>query len=95
MNKKFNTILFLLGASVFHVIVFVTLVFAIYVPIALNFPPARESASLGPVILIGALVAAFALAVLIYRGVLGLIRKRVDLDKYFDPVFGKSKDKLR
>jgi hypothetical protein len=95
MNKKFNTILFLLGASAFHIVSFFLLLFAIYVPIVLAFPRFTNNASIGPIIMIAAIVAAFVLAVLVYRGVLRLVQKKIDLDKYLDPIFGKGKDKLR
>jgi hypothetical protein len=40
-----------------------------------------------PVIFIGAIVLSFV----IYRFALKLLFKRVEVDKYFDPIFGKRK----
>jgi hypothetical protein len=89
MNKKTNTLCFILGATVFNILVtifcFVVLLL-LYARLAALLP--EESGPWGfPVIFIGAIVLSF----LIYRLILKQIQKRVDMDKYFDPLFGPKK----
>jgi hypothetical protein len=95
MSKKVNTFLFLIAATVFNVLVFFIIFIPGYVALTNLFPQAMGSTSFGPVAFLGTLIASFVLAAVVYRLVLGLIRKKVDLDKHFDPIFGKSKDRLR
>jgi hypothetical protein len=90
MNKKTNTLLFILGATVFNVIVTVgsfilllLLFFKVMAPV-LN----DNAAALGlPLIFIAAIAIAFVL----YRLVLKVLMKRIDVEKYFDPIFKPRK----
>ncbi|MDR1251170.1 MAG: leader peptide processing enzyme [Treponema sp.] len=87
MNKKVNTLLFILGATLFNIIItvlgFVCLLL-LYVKLIIPFLP-EEGRSWGfPLIFIAAIVLSFV----IYRFVLKLLMKKVDTGKYFDPIFG-------
>jgi hypothetical protein len=92
MSKKSNTLLFILGATVFNIvttILCVVLLGAVYFTlIAPRLSNPETSAALAlPVIFIGAIVLSF----LIYRFILKLIMKKVDVEKHFDPIFGGRK----
>jgi predicted permease len=53
-----------------------------------SFPVSETAIGWGiPVIIIGAIVLSFFL----YRFILKLIMKKIDLEKYFDPIFGRRK----
>ena len=87
MNKKVNTLLFILGATVFNILVTV-LGFAglmlLYVKFIMPFLP-EEGRSWGfPLIFIAAIVLSFV----VYRLALKLLLKKVDAGTYFDPIFG-------
>jgi len=86
MSKKTNTLWFMLGATVFNILVTVVCFLAMLILygrlLAPLLPP--EAASLGlPIIFVGAIVLSF----LVYRVVLKAIMKRVDVEKNFDPLF--------
>jgi hypothetical protein len=82
MNKKVNTLLFVLGATVFNILItiilFVVLFFA-----CIRLLPETIAGNALPFIFIAALVASFFL----YNAVLKIVTKKIDMDKYFDPIF--------
>ncbi|MFP3090794.1 alkaline shock response membrane anchor protein AmaP [Treponema sp. TIM-1] len=90
MSKKTNTLLFILGATVFNILVTIVCFMALFVLfawlLAPRLPPDAAAWSF-PIIFIGAIVLSF----IIYRIILKLLFKRVDADKYFDPIFGKRR----
>jgi hypothetical protein len=90
MNKKANTLLFILGATLFNIIVtmlcFVGLLL-IYAKFIMSFLP-EDGRSWGfPLLFIAAIVLSF----FIYRFLLKLMMKKIDTEKYFDPIFGKKR----
>lgn len=93
MSKKTNTLLFILGATAFNIlttIIAFILLFALYVnfimPLLSGYGESAAAWGL-PVIFILSIVLSF----LLYRVVLKLIMKKYDLDKYFDPIFGRRR----
>ena len=85
MNKKANTLLFILGATAFNIIIAIASFFAFFVLYA-NFllEHTKEAA---PWILFGIFIAALAVSFVVYRVVLKFLLKKIDVDKYFDPLF--------
>jgi len=89
MNKKVNTLLFVLGATIFNVIVAViffilfTVLFSMFI-----IPHIPESAQIWGVSLV--FLAAIAASFIIYRFVLKFLMAKIDMEKYFDPIFGKK-----
>ena len=90
MSKKTNTLLFILGATVLNVLImalcFMLLLF-IYVRLLVPRLPETVQAWGLPLIFIGSLALSFAL----YRLILKQLVKRVTLEKYFAPLFGRKK----
>ena len=89
MSKKTNTMLFILGATVFNVLTtLIGMVLLILALIGIINATGVESESILswgiPVAIIGAIVLSF----FVYRIVLKQVQKKVDLDKHFDPLFG-------
>lgn len=86
MSKKTNTILFLIGATIFNIVItivsfLVLLVF--YGRVLVPLLP-KEIAAWGmPIIFVGAIVLAF----FVYRFVVNALMKKIDVEKYFDPLF--------
>ncbi|MDR1419144.1 MAG: leader peptide processing enzyme [Treponema sp.] len=94
MNKKANTLVFILGATVFNILVTVmcfVLLFVLYARFLAVLLPESAAAWGFPVIFI----AAIALSFIIYRLILKQLLKRVDVEKYFDPIFGKRRPPSR
>jgi len=90
MNKKVNTVLFILGATLFNIIVtlisFVTLLI-LYVKALMPIIPEGGRSWGFPLIFI----ASIALSFLVYRLALKMMLKKVDVEKYFDPIFQRRK----
>ena len=86
MNKKINTLLFVTGATLFNIIITVLLfllMMIVYVRLIMGFLPEGTQAWSFPIIFIAAIVISF----FIYRFAIKLLMKKIDADKYFDPIF--------
>lgn len=87
MNKKVNTMLFILGATVFNILLTVLSFIVLLTLYARFLQPHLSEQAAGwafPLVFIAAMAAAF----LVYRKVIRFLTKKVDVDKYFDPIFG-------
>ena len=86
MNKKLNTVLFIIGATFFNVIVAVIsfILFSIlYAQVIIPIIP--ESAYSWGFTLI--FLASLAISFTVYRLILNYLLKKFDIEKYFDPIF--------
>jgi hypothetical protein len=97
MNRKTNTVLFIIGATIYNIIVFLavfTVFFMLYIFVVAPYMLGDDGLSgfITPVMLF-----IFALAIvisfLIYRVTIQFFFRKVDAEKYFDPVFAKQKPK--
>jgi hypothetical protein len=89
MNKKINSILFVLGATMFNVLVSVLsflLMLIIYVKFIMHLLPQKAQAWSFSLIFIASLAIAF----LVYRSVLRFLIKKIEIEKYFDPIFARK-----
>ncbi len=86
MNKKVNTALFILGASVLNIILMIG-VFILLLAILGALLPEDTSATAGQFILLFAFLASIAASFGIYTLVIRLISNRIDMEKYFHPIF--------
>jgi len=86
MNKKLNTILFILGATLFNVIIAV-ISFILLLILFGRFvaPILSESAMSWSFSLL--FLAAIAVSIFVYRIVLKKLLTKVEVEKYFDPLF--------
>jgi hypothetical protein len=85
MNKKLNTTLFFIVASLAHLLivgVIATALFVVWVLAFLRWVPGPTTLLALVVILVAALVGSFP----IYRRLVQWFQKKVDMDKYFDPI---------
>ena len=86
MDKKVNTILFILGATLFNVIIAVASFFILFILYANFIMSGIPETSRG-----WGLVIVFVFAILIsffvYRAALKLLLSKIDVEKYFDPLF--------
>jgi hypothetical protein len=86
MNKKVNTLLFILGATAFNIVVTVLsflLLLIIYAKTIMRILPEGAQSWSFPFIFIAALAVAF----LAYRYALRFLLKKIEIEKYFDPIF--------
>jgi len=86
MNKKLNTVFFILGATLFNVIVAIIsfiLFMLLYVRFIMNLIP-EQSRSWGFTLIF---LASIAVSFLVYRFVLKYLLTKVNVEKYFDPIF--------
>ena len=86
MNKKLNTLLFVLGATVVNIILMVILLLVGILILARVLSPDINPA-MGQIAFLGIFILAVLGSFFIYHRVMKLIAKRVDLDRYFDPIF--------
>jgi len=86
MNKKLNTIFFILGATLFNVLIavisFILLTF-VYVKFIANLIP-EQSRSWGFTLIF---LLAIVISFLVYRNLLKYLLTKVNVEKYFDPIF--------
>jgi phosphoglycerol transferase MdoB-like AlkP superfamily enzyme len=86
MNKKVNTILFILGATLFNVLVAVLsffLLLILYAKFAAPLMP-ENNRSWGFSLIF---LASIAVSIFVYRIVLKRLMTKIDVEKYFDPLF--------
>ena len=92
MNKKLNTALFFLVATVINVALVMVMALAIFIPYALFVAPHVTGAiNLGALILV--VLGSMAGSLPIYRQLILWFQKKVDMEKYFDPIVRPSSKK--
>jgi len=85
MNKKVNTVLFILGATVFNIMTTVLsflLLLVLYAKVFMKFLPEGAQAWSFPLIFI----ASIAISFFVYKLALGFLIKKINVEKYFDPI---------
>jgi hypothetical protein len=88
MNKKINTLLFVLGATAVNILITI-LVFVLLFVVCVRLLPPDVLAGALPFVFIAALAAAF----FIYNRILKIVTNKVDMEKYFDPIFKSRRRK--
>jgi phosphoglycerol transferase MdoB-like AlkP superfamily enzyme len=90
MNKKANTLLFVLGATLFNI--FITLLsFVILTLLYVKFIIRIVPESGRGLVLAFLFVAAIVVSFLVYRVVLKFLIKKVEIEKHFDPIFTRRR----
>jgi hypothetical protein len=94
MSKKTNTLIFILVATVFNLVVTIlsiVILLVIFTRFLLPVLPETAAAWGLPVILIGSV----ALSFVTYQVILKQIIKRINMEKHFAPLFGGRKPPVR
>ena len=86
MNKKLNTALFMIGATVFNLVLLFVLIVVVMVVISALFRD-RLSPSVMSILLIVVFLAAMVGSFLIYNQLVKFIARKIDMEKYFLPLF--------
>ena len=89
MNKKLNTLLFVLIATVFNVLVTVLAWIALMLAAGYIFGlfSAAPQGWVFPVAFVSAMVISFA----VYRLILNAVLRKIKFEDYFDPILGGKK----
>ena len=90
MNKKTNTLLFVLGATVFNIIITIVsmaLLTLFYAKFIIHLLPEAVQIWGFPLMFIAAIVISF----IVYRCLLKLLMKKFRLEDYLDPIFRNRK----
>jgi len=85
MNKKLNTLFFILGATLFNILVVVVtwlLLTVVFVRFFLSLMPDAAVNWAFSLIFIGAIVVSF----IVYRLVLNKLTSKINFEDYFDPI---------
>ncbi|MDR1215838.1 MAG: hypothetical protein LBK25_04055 [Treponema sp.] len=85
MNKKINTLLFILGATVANILIFVIVFFVLlFLYLKLVASHVQPEVSQWATALI--FVITIALSFIIYNRFIKVFTNKIDMDKYFDPL---------
>jgi hypothetical protein len=90
MNKKVNTVLFLLGATVFNLLVMFLLIVLFLVLISAVFRDSLNPNVLS-ILMIVVFIGSIAAAFFIYGRVVKWLSRKIDMEKYFLPLFRRKK----
>lgn len=86
MNKKVNTVLFILGAAIFNILtMLLILLLCLFLMGLLLSESARES--VGQFLFILVFFVAIGGSFFIYNRLIKYMSRKFDLDKYFQPIF--------
>ncbi len=86
MNKKVNTVLFILGATFVNILTMLAiLLLGLYLVSVLLSETARESA--GQFVFILLFLLAIGGSFFVYNRLIKYVSKKFDMDKYFQPIF--------
>ena len=85
MNKKLNTVLFILGATVVNILTMLILIVAgIWL---IGQLPVETQENIGQVLFILVFLIAIAGSFFTYNRLIKYISNKIDMDKYFHPIF--------
>jgi hypothetical protein len=90
MNKKLNTALFLAGATVLNILI-MFVVFLTLLVVFLKFIQPHVSAAATQWAALLIFVLALGLSLVIYQGIMKIFTGKVDMEKYFEPIFAPKR----
>ena len=88
MNKKANTVVFMLGATVVNVLMMIVIMVALLALIAAVAPTIFQG-GMREIILIVILLGSVALTYFLYNRLIKWMSKKWNLEEHFDPIFGR------
>jgi len=90
MNKKVNTVLFLLGATVFNLLIMFLLIVIFLVLISTIFRDSLNPNVLS-ILMIIVFIGSIAASFFIYGRLVKWLSRKIDMEKYFLPLFRRKK----
>ena len=91
MNKKLNYILFIIAATVVNIIIMILLYLIPLILLILIFKEDSNNSLMPFLYLIVLPMLSIAGGYLIYSRIYKLFRQKVDMEKYFEPIFKKKR----
>lgn len=91
MNKKANTALFILGATLINMIMIFLLFFILIFIASRLFPEPGQSTA--QIIFLVIFITSIAGSFFIYNQLIKWLTKKIDMEKYFHPIFRPRKKK--
>lgn len=89
MNKKANTVLFILGATVANVLIMIVIFLALFVVFGRLIAPSL-SPQINQIIMLVLFIGSIVATYFIYHRLVKWLSEKYDLEKYFDPIFRKG-----
>jgi len=86
MNKKMNTALFIVGATVANILLMIILIIIGFAGVSALLPQ-KTNPRFASILFLLVFLASIAGSFFIYHKVIQLISKRIDMEKYFHPIF--------
>jgi hypothetical protein len=90
MNKKVNTVLFLLGATVFNLLIMFVLIVIFLVLISAIFRDSLNPNVLS-ILMIVVFIGSIAASFFIYGRLVKWLSRKIEMEKYFLPLFRRKK----
>lgn len=90
MNKKVNTVLFVLGATLVNVLMMVILFLVLFVLFA-RFVAPMVPPEAGQFLVLALFIVSIVGTYFLYHRIVVYIQSRVEMEKYFDPIFGSKR----
>lgn len=90
MNRRLNTVLFVLGATVVNIVV-MTLIFLVLLVLFARFVAPGLPTTVNQIMFLVIFLVSVVSAYVFYHQFMRYLGKRYDLAKYFGPLFGKDK----
>ena len=92
MNKRLNSVLFILVATIVNIVAMVLIFGVLLVAYARLLAP-MLSAEINQILLLVLFIAAIVLTYVLYHQLMKWLSKRYQLEQYFGPLFGRSDKK--
>lgn len=90
MNKKANTALFIVGATVVNILLMIVLIIIGFAIVGALLPP-KSNPQLASILFLVVFLGAIAGSFFIYHKAIQFLSRRVDMEKYFHPIFRPRK----
>ena len=90
MNKRTNTLLFILAGTVFNIVT-TMISFIILLVVYMRFFSNMLVESGLPIVII--FILSIVISFVVYRQAVKIITKKVDMEKYFDPILGSRRSR--
>jgi uncharacterized RDD family membrane protein YckC len=90
VNKKLNTVLFILAASAVNIVVMILLMTLLLALLGLLMPP-DISPGFGQFIFLLVFAASIGGSFFFYHRFVGFLSKKIDMEKHFHPIFRSRK----
>jgi ABC-type Na+ efflux pump permease subunit len=93
MNKrKMNTVLFIIGATIFNIFMMMVLL-TVGIAVLSMAVDQESNQNLVQILMVLIFIGAIAGAFFIYHRAVKLLSKKIDMDRYFHPLFGAKRGK--